>query len=200
MNRYKSFNSTGIALDGRLYAGDLNAIQDAAAALSDFAQTIDLSTLRIGDTGIQLSKFGTGEAQFSGALRSLGILRGLGGIIPGAFTTTQRDAIASGFAPYGIAVLNTTENQWQWNRGSDGARSWSPLGVLKAVANIGNASATSFRLTHNFATKDVVVMVFETAAPGRVVYPEVQIEDVNYVDIEFDVAPASGAYRVVVVA
>lgn len=132
MNRYKNFNSTGVAPDGKLFAGDLNAIQDAAAALADFAQTVDLSTLRIGDTGIQLSKFGTGEAQFSGHLRTLGILRGLGGIIPGAFTTTQRDAIAVGGAPYGMAILNTTKNAWEWNNGTDVARNWVPLGQAQS--------------------------------------------------------------------
>lgn len=127
MQRVKSFESTGIAPNGRLYAGDLNAIQDAAAAKSDFAQTIDLATLRIGETGLQLLKYGGAEARISGALRTDGIMRGLGGLIAGAFTTTQRNAIATGLAPYGIIILNTTTNQYEFNAGTDAARDWRPF-------------------------------------------------------------------------
>lgn len=129
MNRVKNFNSTGVATDGRLYAGDLNLMQDAAAAQADFGQTIDLQTLRIGASDLQLTRFGASEGQFSGALRTLGILRGLGGIISGTFTTTQRDAIAVGGAPYGLVILNTTTNQYEWNSGTDAARAWKPVGL-----------------------------------------------------------------------
>lgn len=124
MQRVKSFQATGVAPDGRLYAGDLNAIQDAAAAKSDFTQTIDLATVRIGETGLQLVRYGPAEARITGALRADGIVRGLGGIISGAFTTAQRDAIATGLAPYGIVILNTTTNQYEFNAGTDTARDW----------------------------------------------------------------------------
>jgi hypothetical protein len=124
MQRVKTFQATGVAPDGRLYAGDLNAIQDAAAGKSDFTQTIDLATLRIGETGLQLLKYGPGEARISGALRTDGIIRGLGGFIAGAFTTVQRDAIPTGFAPYGTLILNTTTNAYEFNAGTDSARNW----------------------------------------------------------------------------
>jgi hypothetical protein len=146
VNRVKNFNSTGIATDGRLYAGDLNLMQDGAAAQSDFAQTIDLQSLRIGASDLQLTRFGVAEGQFSGALRTAGILRGLGGIIAGAFTTTQRDAIAVGFAPYGIIILNTTTNQYEWNSGTDAARSWKPIGpdFSGSIIFTGGASKIGF--------------------------------------------------------
>ena len=131
MIRVKSFEATGIAPNGRLFAGDLNSIQDAAAGKSDFSQTIDTGAIRLGDTSLQLLKYGIGEMRFTSALRTDGIVRGLGGFVAGAFTTTQRDAIPAGFAPYGILILNTTTNQYEWNNGSDGARTW--VGLITAV-------------------------------------------------------------------
>jgi len=129
MQRYKTFQSTGIAPDGRLYAGDLNAIQDAAAGLTDFTQTISLGTLRIGEAGLTLSRIGTGESQLQGKLKVTDLLTGNAGVVFGAFTTAQRDAIAAGKAPTGIIIFNITENEHQFNAGTDSARFWLPLGT-----------------------------------------------------------------------
>src|SRR5215831_12386505 len=119
MSRVKTFNSTGVATAGRLYAGDLNAIQDHYADQSNFAQTVDVSTLRIGEAALQLLRYGTSEARISGALRTDGILRALGGIYGGAFTTAQRDAIAAGSRPTGLQIFNTTTQQYEFNKGTD---------------------------------------------------------------------------------
>jgi hypothetical protein len=138
--RIKSFNSTGISPNGVLFAGDLNSIQDAAAGQADFTQTIDLNTLRIGETGLQLLRFGTGDARVTGALRTDGILRGLGGFLGGSFTTTQRDAIATGFAPFTLVIFNVTTNQYEVNMGSDVSRNWQPLSsLISSVAGAGLA-------------------------------------------------------------
>lgn len=128
MSRVKTFNSTGLATAGRLYAGDLNAIQDQYADLDNLTQNVRVATLAIGEAGLQLIRYGAGEARISGALRADGVLRGLGGVVPGAFTTTQRDAISLGSRPYGIGILNTTTNQWEWNSGTDAAPNWKPMG------------------------------------------------------------------------
>lgn len=159
MDRVKDFEATGIAPNGKLFAGDLNLIQDAAAALSDLTQVLDVGTLRIGETGLTVSKFGTAEAQLAGHLRVTKILRGLEGIIPGAFTTTQRDAIAAGGAPYGLAILNTTKNIWEWNAGTDGARDWRPLGGTGTIVDVlGDRPAGNSVLggSNFFATDQVV--------------------------------------------
>lgn len=124
MDRLFTKNATGIAPNGRWYAGDVNALQDAVAAEYDLAQNIGAASLALGEDGLQILRYGAGEARLSGALRTDGILRGLGGVLAGAFTSTQRDVIASGLAPYGVVILNTTTNRYEWNSGSDAARSW----------------------------------------------------------------------------
>jgi microcystin-dependent protein len=117
-----------------LFAGDLNLLQDLVAALSDFTQTHDVAVLRIGDTSLQLLKYGTGEMRISGALRTDGILRGLGGLYAGQFTTTQRNAIPSGSRPFGLMIFNTTTAQFEFNAGSDGSPSWQAVAPASGEA------------------------------------------------------------------
>lgn len=142
MTRVKTFDSTGIATSGRLYAGDLNLIQDQYADLTNLAQTVSLSTLKIGETGLQLLRYGAGEARITGLLRTDGILRGLGGLYPGAFTTAQRNAIPAGFRPYGLIILNTDANRFEWNRNTDASPAWFGLDSPAADALIAHTVAS----------------------------------------------------------
>jgi hypothetical protein len=133
MNRAKTFDATGIAPNGRLYAGDLNLIQDLVAALADFTQNVQVGSLAIGDSGIAISKFGTGEAQIGAAFRVLGILRSAAGILPPSYTTTTRDAISAGSRPYGMVIVNQTTNRLEWNKGTDPTPNWQPIGPATPV-------------------------------------------------------------------
>jgi len=119
VSRVKTFDSTGLATSGRLYAGDLNAIQDQYADLYNLAQAVGVSVIAVGEAGLQITRYGVGEMRITGAVRTDGILRALGGLYAGAFTTTQRDAIATGFRPYGLIILNTTTNRLERNMGTD---------------------------------------------------------------------------------
>jgi len=147
MQAVKTFDSTGIAPNGRVYATDLNAIQAAAAGLTDLAQNISVASLIVGEAGLALSRVGAGEMQAAGGFRSTGILRGLGGIYAGQFTSTQRDAIAVGGAPTGLIIYNTTTVQFEWNSGTDGARVWKAVGFDQAGDLILTGGASSLEFT-----------------------------------------------------
>ncbi len=127
--RTKTFEATGQPTEGRLYAGDLNAIQDHYAVQYDFAQTIGLGALHVGDPALQLLKFGEGEFRLTGAAHIDGLVNALGGLVAGEMTTTQRDTLPAGKAPSGIIIFNTTLNIYQWNSGTDAGRIWETLGL-----------------------------------------------------------------------
>ena len=122
--RFKVFESTGLAPNGRLYAGDLNQIQDSYADQSNLSQEIGVAALTVGETSLKMIRYGPGEARVTGAMRTDGIFRGLGGLYAGAFTTAQRDAIPAGQRPYGLMTLNTTTNRYEWNSNTDASPSW----------------------------------------------------------------------------
>jgi len=130
MPRHKTFNSSGVPPDGVLFAGDENAMQDRAAELANFSQTVDVGTLRIAESALQLLRFASSplEARITAALRVDGILRGLGGLYAGTFTTTQRDAIPAGSRPFGLVILNTTTVRFEWNAGTDAVPRWQAVG------------------------------------------------------------------------
>lgn len=65
------------------------------------------------------------------------------------------------------------------------------------AANVGNASATSFTLTHNLGTRDVTVLIYDNATYEQV-YADVVMTSTSVVTVSFATAPASNAYRVVI--
>jgi len=131
-------------------------MQDQYADQSNFLQTHDVGTLRVGDSSIQILKYGAAEIRASAALRTDGILRGLGGLAAGAFTTTQRDAIAAGFRPYGLVIHNTTNNRYEWNIGTDASPVWQGIGGNVASGTLGARPAASSANANTlyFATDD----------------------------------------------
>lgn len=70
--------------------------------------------------------------------------------------------------------------------------------VYKYAETIGNNSATSIPVTHNLGTRDVTVLIYDAATYERV-NCDIFMTDTNTVTFVFAVAPASNAYRVVVV-
>lgn len=79
----------------------------------------------------------------------------------------------------------------------DTLANWSGR-LRKSVANVGDGSATSFTITHNFNTRDVNIAVFPNSGQYDDVEPDKQRPTVNTVVVIFASAPAANAYRVVV--
>lgn len=69
--------------------------------------------------------------------------------------------------------------------------------VRKYAATIGDGALTSYSVTHNLNNQDVMVQVREVAT-NKVVEVDITNNGVNTVVVDFAVAPALNAYRVVV--
>jgi hypothetical protein len=70
--------------------------------------------------------------------------------------------------------------------------------LRKFSANVGDGSATSYTVTHNLNTRDVLVRVFPNSGQFDDVEVDVQRTSVNAVTVIFATAPAANAFRVVV--
>ena len=102
----------------------------------------------------------------------------------------------------GLAEIAT---QTEVNTGTDDLRIVTPLklktyldaAVGGYAANVGNASATSFTLTHNLGTRDVIVAIYDNATYEEVM-ADVVVTSTTVVTVAFAIAPSSNAYRVVI--
>lgn len=113
----------------------MNALQDAVAAITDLTQALSVASVSIGESGLQLVRYGAGEARLSGALRTDKILRGLGGLFAGSFSSTARDAITS--PPFTLIIFNSDTNQFEWNAGTSGSPDWQALAGASSQSVVG---------------------------------------------------------------
>lgn len=102
----------------------------------------------------------------------------------------------------GIAELAT---QAESDAGVDDTKIITPLKLKTTLdarvggyaATFGNGSATSFVVTHNLGTLDVVVQLVEVST-GDTIYADVARTSTNVVTLTFAVAPSTNQYRVVI--
>ncbi len=72
-------------------------------------------------------------------------------------------------------------------------------GLDKVSASVGDGTATSYTVTHNLNTRDVVVQVLRVVSPYDVVIADISAATANTVTVTFATAPTTNQYRVVVV-
>lgn len=95
--------------------------------------------------------------------------------------------------------------QSETDTGTDDARAVTPLKLAnwsgrkrKVSANIGDGSATSFNIDHNFNMREVLVEVYKTSGNYDTVLVDVTRPTVNRVTLTFAAAPALNAFAVVI--
>ena len=74
----------------------------------------------------------------------------------------------------------------------------SSVVVSKYATNVGDGSATSYTITHNLGTRDVIVSVYEASGSYAEVICDVNHATTNTITLLFSVAPTLNQYRVVV--
>ena len=111
-------------------------------------------------------------------------------------------AAAASETTAGVAELAT---QSETDAGTDDLRIVSPLKLAnwsgrkrKATQTIGDGSATSFNIDHNFNSRDVTVEVYRNSGNYDTVLCDVTRPSVNRVTLPFAAAPAASAFTVVV--
>jgi hypothetical protein len=72
------------------------------------------------------------------------------------------------------------------------------IAVRKYAANVGDGTATTYTVSHNLGTKDVIVSVYDNSSPYAEVVCDVQHTSTTAITLLFSVAPTSNQYRVVV--
>lgn len=147
----------------------VTTVEEGTNAGSSYRQTAVNFTL--GSGAVSWTSFGTGAGSASES--SAGIIE----IATQAETDTGTDDLRA-ITPLKLAT--------------------SPYAAKKFQANIGDGSATSYTVTHNFATRDVTVEVYRNSGNFDTVLVEVQRGSTNAVTIVFDTAPTTNAYRVLV--
>ena len=91
-------------------------------------------------------------------------------------------------------IWNETDDKWTLT--NNGANYHA---ITRKYVETLSTSATSYTVTHNLGSSDVLVQVSEVASPYSKVETDVELTSDSAVTIKFAAAPSSGAYKVVVI-
>jgi hypothetical protein len=114
--------------------------------------------------------------------------------VTGAPSTNAGIKVNRGTSSDVEVLWNETSDQWTLT--NDGTNYHE---ITRKYKETLNTSATSYTVSHNLGTKDVVVSIYEVAAPFAEILTDVEHTSDTSVTLKFAVAPASGEYRVVVI-
>lgn len=170
------WNGAAVAMTRSLDANTFPELEQAAVSVEEgtgagvtYRQTAVNGTL--GTTAISWTTFGTSAPAASTTQSGISRL------------ATQAEVDAGTAAD--LVVTPSTLANWSGR-------------LRKFSANVGDGSATSYTVTHNFNTRDVIVRVFPNTGQFDDVEVDVQRTGVNTVAVVFATAPAANAFRVVV--
>lgn len=205
-----TFNSP-IIVGGGITTGSISNIGDINVTSSGGQVVVS------GSTGIKLTGALTvdNDAQFSGNVDISGDLNVLGKLnavnreeinisdntirlntgFTGSPSVDAGIIVERGTANDTAVIWNETADQWTIT--NDGSHYFGI--ARKFAAFVGDGAATSYDVVHNLATRDVTVQVYTNGSTYDVVETDIQMKDENTVTIAFADAPASNAYRVVIV-
>lgn len=118
------------------------------------------------------------------------------------FTSFSTAAASATETLAGIAEIAT---QAEVDGGTDNVRFVTPQKLanyagrkLKFAQTIGDGSATSFNIDHNFNTRDVTISVYRNSGNYDEVIADYTRPSLNRVTVTFASAPASNSFRVVI--
>lgn len=169
---FVQFSSAGqsIAGNGLTKTGNTIDVVGTADRITANADSIDIASTYVGQTSITT----------------------LGTITTGTWNGTDV-AVTAG----GTGASTASDARTNLADTTAGFTTTTPVLARVAAQNVGNAADTSFVLTHNFGTRDVVVQVYDNSTYDTVIADTLRTST-NSVTVTFSAAPASNAYRVVI--
>ncbi|ROL55843.1 hypothetical protein D9V84_10545, partial [Bacteroidetes/Chlorobi group bacterium Naka2016] len=152
-------------------AGQINAGNGLSKTGNTLDVNVDNSTIEIVSDTLRVKDAGITEAKLANGAVNL------------ATKVTGTLPIANG------GTGGTTAQQARANLGCTG----------KYATAIGDGTNTSFVVTHNLGTTDVVVSIYRNSSPYDIVFTDIEITNSNSITVRFASAPTSNQFRVVVV-
>lgn len=176
-------NSGGTELQVRNNAdSDYASIRVKDLYVEGTTTTINSNTVNIGDSEIELNS--DIVASTSNSDGGIAIKRLM------ADNTTRKDA---------KFIYNNSTGKWQTVQGAVTGTLVTADIANKISATVGNASATSYVITHNLNTQDLTVSIRETVSPFAMVITDVDFTSANTITVKFATAPTLNQYTVTII-
>jgi len=214
--------STDADETGELTAGAFVFVEEGTDnADSGWVVTTD-GTITIGSSSIEFAQFsGAGQITAGDGLTKTGNTLNVGGTTDritvgadavdiastyvgqssittlGTIATGTWEATDVGVAHGGTGASTAASARTNLADTTAGFTTSTPVLARVASQTIGDGASTTYSVTHNFGTKDVIVQVYDLATSDTVIADVVR-SSTTAVTVGFSSAPASDSYRVVV--